>query len=207
MSIMGLELFPYLCELAHSYCRLSVTNDGLAEFFGVSPRTIDNWIAGHPGFPEAVQQGRDVADAIMVESLFTRVTGYDHQPEEKVFVHHGQPRMATYSAHRPPETRACLPLACGNCGNPRSGRTTRRPDRAMIAQWHRRPRPVGFGLRHLHDGPQVAQGDVAGALKSYHKSQRNIILKGADAATRGGFTQVPNFLLKSKNLSAGDKLA
>src|ERR1700732_1948873 len=38
-------------------------------------------------------------------------------------------------------------------------------------------------------------------------SQRNIILKGADAATRGGFTQVPNFLLKAKNLSAGDKLA
>src|ERR1700682_5752089 len=33
------------------------------------------------------------------------------------------------------------------------------------------------------------------------------ILKCADAATRGGFTQVPNFLLKSKNLSAGDKLA
>src|SRR6266478_6365581 len=39
------------------------------------------------------------------------------------------------------------------------------------------------------------------------KDRRNIILKGADAATRGGFTQVPNFLLKSKNLSAGDKLA
>lgn len=38
------------------------------------------------------------------------------------------------------------------------------------------------------------------------KQQRNIILKGADAATRGGFTQVPNFLLKSKKLSAGDKM-
>jgi DNA-binding transcriptional ArsR family regulator len=36
--------------------------------------------------------------------------------------------------------------------------------------------------------------------------ERNIILKGADAATRGGFTQVPNFLLKSKKLSAGDKM-
>ena len=36
---------------------------------------------------------------------------------------------------------------------------------------------------------------------------RNIILRNADAATRGGFTQVPNFLLKSKSLSAGDKLA
>src|ERR1700676_4075184 len=38
------------------------------------------------------------------------------------------------------------------------------------------------------------------------KSQRNIILKGADAATAQGFTQVPNFLLKSKSLNAGDKM-
>jgi DNA-binding transcriptional ArsR family regulator len=38
------------------------------------------------------------------------------------------------------------------------------------------------------------------------KERQNIILKGADAATRGGFTQVPNFLLKSKGLSAGDKM-
>ena len=36
---------------------------------------------------------------------------------------------------------------------------------------------------------------------------RNIVLKGADAATAKGFTQVPNFLLKSNKLSAGDKLA
>jgi DNA-binding transcriptional ArsR family regulator len=36
---------------------------------------------------------------------------------------------------------------------------------------------------------------------------RNIILKGADAATAKGFTQVPNFLLKSKKLSSGDKMA
>src|SRR5712691_6762056 len=36
--------------------------------------------------------------------------------------------------------------------------------------------------------------------------ERNIILKGADAATAQGFTQVPNFLLKSKKLSSGDKM-
>jgi hypothetical protein len=36
---------------------------------------------------------------------------------------------------------------------------------------------------------------------------RNIILKGADATTARGFTQVPNFLLKSDKWSAGDKLA
>lgn len=37
--------------------------------------------------------------------------------------------------------------------------------------------------------------------------ERNIILKGADAATAQGFTQVPNFLLKSTKLSSGDKMA
>jgi DNA-binding transcriptional ArsR family regulator len=36
--------------------------------------------------------------------------------------------------------------------------------------------------------------------------ERNIILKGADVATAQGFTQFPNFLLKSKKLSAGDKM-
>jgi DNA-binding MarR family transcriptional regulator len=36
---------------------------------------------------------------------------------------------------------------------------------------------------------------------------RNIVLRGTDAATAGGFTQVPNFLLKSDELSSGDKLA
>ena len=36
--------------------------------------------------------------------------------------------------------------------------------------------------------------------------EHNIILRGADVATRGGFTQVPNFLLRYKKLSSGDKL-
>lgn len=35
---------------------------------------------------------------------------------------------------------------------------------------------------------------------------RNIVLRGADAATAQGFTQVPNFLLRSKKLSSGDKM-
>lgn len=38
------------------------------------------------------------------------------------------------------------------------------------------------------------------------KHLRNIVLKNADAATAKGFTMVPNFILKSPKLSAGDKL-
>ncbi len=69
--------------------------------------TIDLWIATYPEFAEAVQQGRDVADATAVESLFTRVTGYNHQAE-KVFLYRGELRTATYTAHVPPETKACM---------------------------------------------------------------------------------------------------
>src|SRR6266568_7818672 len=36
--------------------------------------------------------------------------------------------------------------------------------------------------------------------------ERNIILKNADAATTKGFTMLPNFILKSTKLSAGDKM-
>jgi len=35
---------------------------------------------------------------------------------------------------------------------------------------------------------------------------RNIVLKGADRATQSGFTQVPNFVLESDEISPGAKL-
>lgn len=38
------------------------------------------------------------------------------------------------------------------------------------------------------------------------KREHNIIIKNADAASTKGFTMVPNFLLKSSKLSAGDKM-
>jgi hypothetical protein len=45
---------------------------------------------------------------------------------------------------------------------------------------------------------------IAGNLTNI---QRNIEIVGADKATRFGFTQVPNFVLISKDLSPGAKLA
>ena len=37
--------------------------------------------------------------------------------------------------------------------------------------------------------------------------ERNIVLRGADILTTKGFTQVPNYLLKSEKISPGAKLA
>jgi hypothetical protein len=54
---------PEYCELARNYCLLGATNEVLSDFFGVTRRTIQNWIATHPGFADAVRRGRAVADA------------------------------------------------------------------------------------------------------------------------------------------------
>ncbi len=51
------------CELAHNYCLLGATNELLGDFFGVTRRTIQNWIATRPDFAAAVYRGRAVADA------------------------------------------------------------------------------------------------------------------------------------------------
>jgi hypothetical protein len=42
MAIMGrpTRFHPAMCEEAHNYCLLGATNDELAEFFAVSPRTM-----------------------------------------------------------------------------------------------------------------------------------------------------------------------
>ena len=42
---------PDYCELAHNYCLLGATNEVLAGFFGVTRRTIQNWIAAHARSP------------------------------------------------------------------------------------------------------------------------------------------------------------
>ena len=98
---------PEHASRARELCARGATNPDLAGRFGVARSTVDLWIATHPEFAEAVQQGRDMADACAVESLFTRVTGYTHQAE-KIFLHRGEPRTASYTVHVPPETRACL---------------------------------------------------------------------------------------------------
>jgi hypothetical protein len=70
---------PEYCELAHNYCLLGAINETLADFFGVTRRTIQNWIATHADFADAVYRGRAVADAVVVRALFERAKGFSHQ--------------------------------------------------------------------------------------------------------------------------------
>src|SRR5882757_9011299 len=95
------------CELAHNYCLLGATNAELAGFLDVSPRTIDNWIASHPAFADAVREGRVVADARVARCLYGRAVGYSCTVERTV-LHDGKERTLRNVVHYPPDTRACI---------------------------------------------------------------------------------------------------
>lgn len=44
------------------------------------------------------------------------------------------------------------------------------------------------------------------SIGDHLKRHRNIVLDGFDPVSSGGFTQVPNYILRSKDLSVGAKL-
>ncbi len=95
------------CELAHNYCLLGATNAELAAFLDVSPRTIDNWIASHAAFAEAVREGRVVADGRVARCLYERAVGWRGTVERTV-LHDGQERTLKNVVQYPPDTRACI---------------------------------------------------------------------------------------------------
>ena len=98
---------PEMSEQAHNYCLLGATNDELAGFFGVSPSTIDNWIARHRAFGDAVKSGRVVADARVARGLYARAVGYDRKIERQVVLH-GELKPITTTVHYPPNVQACV---------------------------------------------------------------------------------------------------
>jgi hypothetical protein len=98
---------PEYIELAHNYCLLGATNEVLGDFFGVTSRTIDNWIATHPDFADAVRRGRAVADARVVRALFDRACGFSHQVS-RTTLYRGKEQTVTNTVSYPPDTQACM---------------------------------------------------------------------------------------------------
>ena len=98
---------PEMCEQAHNYCLLGAINDELAEFFAVSPRTIDNWIARHSDFAAAVKSGRVIADAKVARGLYARAVGYDRKVERAIVVG-GELKPLTSTVHYPANVQACI---------------------------------------------------------------------------------------------------
>ena len=98
---------PEYCELAHNYCLLGATAEELADFFGVTRGTINNWIATIPEFAAALREGRNLADARVARGLFARAVGYSHKVDRTV-LHRGEERTVSNVVRYPPDTQACI---------------------------------------------------------------------------------------------------
>ena len=94
---------------AEKLCRLGATDADLADFFGVTVRTILNWQTWHEPFFRALKSGKAEADDRVERSLYLRAVGYTFDAV-KIFMPAGAkaPVFAEYREHVPPDTTACI---------------------------------------------------------------------------------------------------
>lgn len=92
---------------ARKLCEMGATDADLADFFGVSDRTIYRWAARYEEFCQALKAGKDVADERVERSLYHKAVGYTFD-SEKVFQHQGEIVRAKTREHVPPSDTAAI---------------------------------------------------------------------------------------------------
>lgn len=98
---------PGFVTVAKTMCRMGAIDKDLAEAFGVSCITIENWRRQHPEFAEACAIGKSAADDMVEQALFHRAIGYEHAAT-KFFNHNGTVITADYIERYPPEVAAAI---------------------------------------------------------------------------------------------------
>lgn len=66
---------PSMNDQVRKLALLGLTDEEMAEFFGITRQTFDNWKKVHPAFFAALCEGKTVADAEVADSLYRRATG------------------------------------------------------------------------------------------------------------------------------------
>jgi len=98
---------PAFVEQAAKLCTLGATDIELADFFGVSVRTIYRWSAEHGEFCQALKQGKEVADERVTRALYHRATGYSFDTV-KIMQYEGAVMEVPYREHVAPDTTAMI---------------------------------------------------------------------------------------------------
>ncbi|PWE57144.1 terminase [Metarhizobium album] len=62
-------------DMARKLALLGLTDAEMAEFFGVTERTFNNWKDEFPAFFQSLNEGKTIADANVADSLYRRAVG------------------------------------------------------------------------------------------------------------------------------------
>jgi hypothetical protein len=92
-------------EQVYRLCLLGMTDAELAKYFEVAESTVNEWKLQYPDFSESIKRGKAEADSMVAEKLFKKATGYSH-PEDKIFLHEGEPVIVPTTKHYAPDTIA-----------------------------------------------------------------------------------------------------
>lgn len=95
-------------EQARKLVELGATDLEVAEFFGVTVRTIYNWKHNHPEFFHALKRGKEHADATVEKSLFERATGYTIDSIKIFCDKDGNVTKVPFQEHVAPDTTAMI---------------------------------------------------------------------------------------------------
>ena len=89
-------------------CYIGLTDQKIAEYFGVTPMTMRRWRKKFPNLDRAVKNGREVADAEIANALFEKARGYEMEVEEPRKNDEGTWTIVTYTKRYPPDTKAAI---------------------------------------------------------------------------------------------------
>lgn len=70
-------------QLAENYALLGATDKEMADLFGITERTLNQWKKNFPEFLQSLKKGKSIADANVASKLYNRAIGYEF--EEKHF--------------------------------------------------------------------------------------------------------------------------
>lgn len=87
--------------------KLGATDKEVADFFGVTEQTINNWKVEFPSFFESLKAGKTQADANVASRLYARAMGYSH-PEVHVSNFQGEVTLTPLTKHYPPDSTAAI---------------------------------------------------------------------------------------------------
>ncbi|MBO7411533.1 MAG: hypothetical protein J6T92_06365 [Ottowia sp.] len=92
-------------QQAREFALLGITDREMAGHFGVDETTFSRWKKMHPELAEALDGGRDGANAKVAASLYQRAVGFTETIQEIKLVM-GEPQVVEYKRYFPPEVQA-----------------------------------------------------------------------------------------------------
>jgi len=99
-------------EQAEKLCNLGATDEEMADFFGISVRTLYRWKIEQPTFCQSIKNAKEVADERVERSLYQMATGFIFKQQEAIKVKDEQYKehveVVDVDRFNPPEAPAAI---------------------------------------------------------------------------------------------------